>query len=119
MSSVSPGPGLDHGERGGGRAARDGKGGGGAVVDAVGGVVRVAARRDGPCRVYHHEVGDRAGEGAAEHPVAGREPGHAVTDLVHDPGVVGPEPGRQAQAEPSGGVRVGGHEPVHRVQQPR
>ena len=78
--------------------------------------MRVAARRDGPGRVDHDVVGDRAGQGAAEHPVAGREPGHAVTDLVHDPGVVGSEPGRQAQAEPGGGLRVGGHEPVHRVQ---
>ncbi len=108
--------GVDDGEGGGGRAARDGKGGGGAVVDAVGGVVRVAARRDGPGRVDHDVVGDRAGQGAAEHPVADREPGHAVTDLVHDAGVVGPEPARQAQAESGGGVGVGGHEPVHRVQ---
>src|SRR5260221_138924 len=79
---------------------------GGAVVDAVGGMVRVAARRDGPGRVYQDVVGDRAGQGAAEHPVAGREPGHAVTGLVHDPGIVGSESGRQAQAESAGGAGV-------------
>lgn len=78
--------------------------------------MRVAARRDGPCHVYDYVIGDRAGQGAAEHPVAGRELGHAVTDLVHDPGIVGSEPGRQGQAEPAGGVRVRGHEPLHRVQ---
>ena len=82
-------------------------------------MVCVAARRDGPCRVYDYVVGDRAGQGAAEHPVAGREPGHAVTSLVHDPGIVGSEPGRQSQAEPGGGLCVGGHEPVHRVQSGR
>ena len=58
----------------------------------------------------------RAGEGAAEHPVADRELGHAVADLVHDARIVVPEPARQAQPESSGGVSVGGHEPVHRVQ---
>ena len=84
-----------------------------------GGMVRVAAHRDSPCHVYYYVVGDRAGEGTAEHPVAGRELGHAVTDLVHDPGIVGSEPGRQAQAESSGGLCVGGHEPVHRVQSSR
>ena len=73
------------------------KDGGGAVVDAVGGMVSAAARRDGSCHVYYYVVGDRAGQGAAEHPVAGREPGHAVTGLVHDPGIVGSEPGRQAR----------------------
>jgi hypothetical protein len=82
-------------------------------------MVRVAARRDGPCHVYHHVVGDRAGQGAAEYPVAGRELGHAVAGLVHDPGIVGSEPGRQAQAESGGGLCVGGHEPVHRVQSGR
>ena len=111
--------GFDNGEGGGGCAACYGKGGGCAVVDAVGGMVRVAAHRDGPCHVYNHVVGDRAGEGAAEHPVAGRELGHAVTNLVHDPGIVGSEPGRQAQAESGGGLCVGGHEPVHRVQSGR
>ena len=95
------------------------KGGGCAVVDAVGGMVRVAARRDGPRHVNYYVVGDRAGEGAAEHPVADRELGHAATELVHDPGIVGSEPGRQAQAESSGGLCVGGHEPVHRVQSSR
>jgi hypothetical protein len=94
----------------------DSKDGGGAVVNAVGGMVRVAARRDGPGHVYDYVVGDRAGQGAAEHPVAGRELGHAVTGLVDDPGIVGSEPGRQAQAESGGGLCVGGHEPVHRVQ---
>ena len=84
-----------------------------------GGMVRVAARRDGPCHVYYYVVGDRAGEGAAEYSVAGRELGHAVTDLVHDPGIVGSEPGGQAQAESGGGLCVGGHEPVHRVQSSR
>jgi hypothetical protein len=79
-------------------------------------MVRVAARRDGPCHLYDYVVGDRAGQGAAEDPVAGREPGRAVTGLVDDPGIVGSEPARQAQAEPGGGVCVGGHEPVHRVQ---
>jgi hypothetical protein len=73
-------------------------------------------RRDAPDRLDHHEVGDRAGQGAPEHPVAGREAGHPVTDLIDDSRVVGPEPGRQAQAEPDGGVRIRGHEPVHRVQ---
>ena len=77
------------------------KDGGGAVVDAVGSVVRVAASRDGPCRVHYDVVGDRPGERASEHSVPGRELGHAGTDLVHDPGVVGSEPARQAQAESS------------------
>jgi len=76
-------------------------------------------RRDVPGRVDHHEVGDRAGQGAAEHPVARREAGHPLTDLVDDSRVVGPEPGRQAQAEPDGGVRIGRHEPIHRVQSGR
>jgi transcriptional regulator SbtR-like protein len=54
---------------------------GGPVIDAAGGVMGLA-RRDVPGRVDHHEVGDRARQGAAEHPVAGREPGRPVTDLV-------------------------------------
>jgi hypothetical protein len=61
-------------------------------------MVRVAARRDGPGHVYCHIAGDRAGQGAAEDPVAGCEPGHPVTDLADDPGIVGSEPARQGQA---------------------
>src|SRR5439155_20828649 len=94
------------------------KDGGCAVVDAVGSVMG-DARRDVTRHVYYYVVGDRAGEGAAEHSVAGRELGHAVTDLVHDPGIVGSEPAGQAQAESSGGLCVGGHYPVHRVQSSR
>ena len=82
-------------------------------------MVRVAARRDGPGHVYDYVAGGRAGQGAAEHPVAGRELGHAATGLVDDPGIVGSEPGGQAQAEPGGGLCAGGHEPVHRVQSGR
>ena len=76
-------------------------------------------RRDVPGRLDHHEVGDRAGQGAAEHPVARCEAGHSVTDLVDDPRVVGPEPGRQAQAEPACGAGICRHEPIHRVQPSR
>jgi hypothetical protein len=47
-----------------------------------------------PGRVDHHEIGDRAGQGAAEHLVASREAGRPVTDLVGYSRVVGPEPGR-------------------------
>src|SRR5215469_9459306 len=58
-------------------------------------MVRVATRRNGPCHVYYYVVGDRAGEGSAEHSVAIRELGHAVTNLVDHPGIVGSEPGGQ------------------------
>src|ERR1700760_4605945 len=73
-------------------------------------------RRDVPGWVDHHEVGDRAGQGAAEYPVARCESGPPVTALVDYSRIVGPESGRQAQAEPRGGVRIGGHEPVHWVE---
>ena len=65
--------GAGNGEGGGRCAARDREGGGGAVVDAVGGLMRLV-RRDAPGCVYHHEVGDRAGQGAAEYPVPGANP---------------------------------------------
>jgi len=106
---------VDHGERGGCRGACDREGGAGSVVDAVGEVMDLV-RRDPLGQVDHHEVGDRAGQGAPEHPVANREAADPVTDLVDDPGVVGAEPGREGQAEPGGGVRVGGDDPIHRVQ---
>ena len=67
------GAGIENGEGGGGRAPRDREGGGGAVVDAIGSVVGLA-RRDAPGCVHHHEVGDRARHGAAEHPVPGANP---------------------------------------------
>jgi len=68
-------PGFDHGQGGGCRASGDREGGGGAVVDAVGGVMGLV-RRDAPIQVDHHEVGDRAGQSAAEHPHPRCEAGH-------------------------------------------
>ena len=97
--------GFDNGERGGGCAPPYSKGGGCAVVDAGGSMVRVAAPRWSLPRLLLRSRRPR-GERAAEHSVAGHELGHAVTDLVHDPGIVGAEPARQAQAESSGGLCV-------------
>jgi hypothetical protein len=74
------------------------------------------ARRGPFGRVDHDEVGDRPRQRAPEHPVAHREAAHPVADLVDDARVVGPEAGGEAQAEPGGGLRVGGDDPVHRVQ---
>ena len=107
---------VDHGERGRGGVSGDGERGCGAIVDVVGRVVCFAARgyRSGP--VDDDVIGDRPRERAAEYAVTDGEFGHAVADLIHDSGVVGSEAARQAQAETGGGVGIGGHEPIHRVQ---
>ncbi|SHX10574.1 Uncharacterised protein [Mycobacteroides abscessus subsp. abscessus] len=75
----------------------------------------LAARRDGSRGVDNDIIGYRTRENSAENPVADREVGHSVTDLVDYAGVVGAEPARQAQPEPGGGVRIRRHEPVHWV----